>query len=124
MAASTSKRKRKSDKREYETPPPLPFILKELDLLLDKWIADGVFKPNQVSRKPTEEERRDPRFCHLHNYVQHPTAECWALCRLVHRRIKEGTPELSQPEVQRNPLPNHKGKGVATVVICADPCQP
>ena len=68
-----------------------------------------------------EEERRDPRFCHLHNYVQHPTAECWAFRRLVHRRIKEGTLELTQQEVQRNPLPNHKGKGVAAVVICADP---
>jgi len=39
----------------------------------------------------------------------------------VHRKIKEETLELSQQEVQRNPLPNHKGKGVAAVVICADP---
>ena len=39
----------------------------------------------------------------------------------MHRRIKEGTLELTQQEVQRNPLPNHQGKGVATVVICADP---
>ena len=85
-------------------------------MLLNKWIADGIFKHNQVSREPTEEERRDPRFCRLHNYVQHPIAECWAL-----RRIKEGTLELTQQEVQRNPLPNHKGKGVAAVVICADP---
>ena len=38
----------------------------------------------------------------------------------MHHRIKEGTLELSQQEVQRNPLPNNKGKGVATVVICAD----
>nr|POF23888.1 hypothetical protein CFP56_23708 [Quercus suber] len=30
-------------------------------------------------------------------------------------QIKEGTLELSQQEVQRNPLPNHKGKGVAAV---------
>ena len=37
----------------------------------------------------------------------------------MHRRIKEGNLELSQLEVQRNPSPNHKGKGVATVVICA-----
>ena len=90
-------------------------------MLLDKWIADGVFKPNQVSREPTEEERRDPRFCRLHNYVKHPTVKCWALCRLVHCRIKERTLELSQQDVQRNPLPNHKGKGVATVVICTNP---
>ena len=39
----------------------------------------------------------------------------------MHCRIKEGTPELSQPEVQRNPLLNHKGKGIAAIVICADP---
>ena len=38
----------------------------------------------------------------------------------MHCRIKDGTVELSQQEVQRNPLLNHKGKGVATVVICAD----
>ena len=53
--------------------------------------------------------------------MQHSIAECWALRRLVHHRIKEGTLELFQQEVQRNPLPNHKGKGVAAVVICADP---
>ena len=29
--------------------------------------------------------------------------------------------ELSQQEIQRNPLLNHKGKGVVAVVICADP---
>ena len=28
---------------------------------------------------------------------------------------------MSQPKVQRKPLPNHKGKGVATVVIYSDP---
>ena len=36
-------------------------------------------------------------------------------------RIKERTLELSQQEVQRNPLPNHKGKGLVVVVIYADP---
>ena len=45
-------------------------------MLLDKWIVDGVFEPNHVSRKPTKEEWKDPRFYHLHNYVQHATAEC------------------------------------------------
>ncbi|XP_075670331.1 uncharacterized protein LOC142640121 [Castanea sativa] len=99
MAASTNERKRKTDGREYDTPLPIPCTPKELDVLLDKWIADGIFKPNQAAREPTDEERRDPRFCRLHNYVQHPTAECWALRRLVHRRIKEGTLELIQQEL-------------------------
>ena len=66
-----------------------------------------------------EVECKDLCFCRLHNYVQHPTVECWTLRRLVHCRIKEGT-LLSQPEVQRNPLPNHKGKGVAAIIICTD----
>ena len=118
MAVSTGEWRRKTEGREYDTPPPIPCTLKELDVLLDKWIADGVFKPNQVSREPTKEEWRDPRFCRLHNYIQHPTAECWALRRLMHRRIKECTLELSQQEVQT--LPNHKEKGVAVVVIYAD----
>ena len=69
MAVSTSERRRKTDGREYDTPPPIPCTPKELDVLLDKWIADGVFKPNQVSREPTEEEGRDRHFCRLHNYV-------------------------------------------------------
>nr|XP_023914755.1 uncharacterized protein LOC112026305 [Quercus suber] len=75
IAISTSERRRKTDGKEYDTPPPIPCTAKELDVLLDKWIADGVFKPNQVAREPTEEERRDLRFCRLHNYVQHATAE-------------------------------------------------
>ena len=120
MAVSTGERRRKIDGREYDTPPPILCTPKELDVLLDKWIVDGVFKLNQVSREPTKEERRDPLFCRLHNYMQHPIAECWALCKLVHYRIKDGTVELSQQEVQRNPLLNHKGKGVATIVICVD----
>ena len=121
MAVSTGEQRRKNDGKEYDTPPPIPSTPKELDVLLDKWIADGVFKPNQVSREPMEEEWRDPHFCSFHNYVQHPTAECWVLRRLVHRRINEGTLELSQQEVQRNPLLNHERKCVAVVVICADP---
>ena len=69
MAVSTSERRRKTDGKEYDTPPPIPCTPKELNVLLDKWIADRVFKPNQVSREPTEEEQRDPCFYHLHNYV-------------------------------------------------------
>ena len=69
MTVSTGERRRKTDGREYDTSPPIPCTPKELDVLLDKWIAYGVFKPNQVSREPTKEERRDPCFCRLHNYM-------------------------------------------------------
>ncbi|KAL4621642.1 hypothetical protein ACB092_06G244000 [Castanea dentata] len=46
MVVSTDERNRKFDGREYDTPPPLPYTPKELDVLLDKWSADGVFKLN------------------------------------------------------------------------------
>ena len=69
-------RRKAANGREYNTSPPIPCTLKEVDVLLDKWIVDGVFKPNQVSREPIEEERRDPHFYHLQNYVQHHTIEC------------------------------------------------
>ena len=71
MTVSTGRNKRKLEGREYESPPPMPCIQKELDVLLDKWIVDGVFKLNQVSREPTEEEWRNPCFCRLYNYMQH-----------------------------------------------------
>ena len=54
MAVSISERKRKANGREYNTPSPLPCTSKKLDVLLDKWIANEVFKPNQVSREPTK----------------------------------------------------------------------
>ena len=62
MAVYTSEQRRKIDGRKYDTPPPIPCTPKELNVLLDKWIADEVFKPNQVSRKPTKEERRALTF--------------------------------------------------------------
>ena len=45
IAVSIGERRRKTNGREYDTPPPIPCTSKELDVLLDKWIADGVFKP-------------------------------------------------------------------------------
>ena len=95
MTMSTGEKKRKLDGKEYESPPPIPCTPKELDVLLDKWIVDGVFKLDQVSREPTEKEWRDPCLCRLHNYVQHATTEYWALRRLVYCRIRKGTLKLS-----------------------------
>ena len=52
---STGEKRKKSKGREYESPPPIPCMPKELDVLLDKWMADRVFKSNNVSREPTED---------------------------------------------------------------------
>ena len=42
MVESNGERKRKANGREYDTLPPLPCTPNELDVLLHKWIADGV----------------------------------------------------------------------------------
>ena len=78
-----------------------------------------------MSRPPTEEERKNPLFCKIHNYVKHSTKDCWTFYRLFHKKFREGTLELTQkePEVQRNPLPNHKGNGVVAVVIHGNPAE-
>ena len=56
MAVSTSKKRKRPDGREYEIHPPIPCTLKDLDAILDKWIVDGIFKPNHVSREPIEDK--------------------------------------------------------------------
>ena len=78
-----------------------------------------------MSKPLTEEERKNPLFCRIHNYVKHSTKDCWTLRRLFHKKLREGTLELTQkePEVQRNPQPNHKGKGMVAVVIHRNPAE-
>jgi len=68
---------------------------------------------------------KNPLFCRIHNYVKHFTKDCWTFHRLFHKKLREGTLELTQkePEVQRNPLPNHKGKGVVAVVVHGNPVE-
>ena len=63
MMVSNNEKRRKPDGREYESLLPITCTLKELDVLLDKWIVDRVFKPNHISREPIEKEWRDLRFC-------------------------------------------------------------
>ena len=97
----------------------IPCTIEELNHVLDKWIGDGIVRPFTVSKPPIEEERKNHSFCRIHNYVKHSAKDCWTLCRLFHKKLRKGTLKLTQkdPEVQRNPLPNHKGKGVVVVVI-------
>ena len=46
MALSTREQRRKTEGKEYNTPPPIPCTPKELNVLLEKWIMEGTFKPN------------------------------------------------------------------------------
>ena len=119
MTASVGEKRKRPDRKVFKEPPVIPCTAKELNHVLDKWIEDRVVRPFTMSRPPTEEERKNPLFCRIHNYVKHSTKDCWTFRRLFHKKLREGTLELTQkePKVQKNPLPNHKGKGVVAIVI-------
>ena len=125
MTASIGEKRKRPEGKMTEEPPVIPCTIEELNHVLDKWIGDGVIRPFTVSRPPIEEERNDPLFCRIHNYVKHSTKDCWTLRRLFHKKFRKGTLELTQweLEVQRNTLPNHKGKGVVAVVIHGNPVE-
>ena len=126
ITTSVGEKRKRSDGKVFEEPSAIPYTVEELNYILDKWIGDGMVRPFTVSRPPTEEERKNPLLCKIHNYVKHSTKDCWTLRRLFHKKLREGTLELTQKEleVQRNPLPNHKGKMVVAVVIHGNPAEP
>jgi hypothetical protein len=118
---SRNKRKRPVEKF-FEEPPPLPFTVEEMMVIFDKWVKDEVIKLPQVSKPPTEEEKRDLKFCRYHRYVHHPIADCRSLRWELNRKIQDGTLQLSQEQqrVHKNPFPNHRkdqGKAVVSVII-------
>uniref|UniRef100_A0A2N9G5K4 Retrotransposon gag domain-containing protein n=1 Tax=Fagus sylvatica TaxID=28930 RepID=A0A2N9G5K4_FAGSY len=118
---SGTKQKNPTEKA-YEEPPPLPFTVEEMMAIFDKWVQDQVIKLPKISKQPTAEEQKDPKYCRYHRYVNHPTVDCRTLRWEVNRKIQNGTWQLSeeQQKVHQTPFPNYnkgKGKAVVSVVI-------
>ena len=76
MTASVGKKRKRPDGKVFEEPPAIPCTVEELHHVLDKWIGDGMVRPFTVSRPLMEEERKNPLFCKIHNYVKHSTKDC------------------------------------------------
>ena len=76
MTASVGEKSKRPDGKVFEEPPVIPCTTKELNHVLDKWIEDGVVRLFTMSKPPTEEERKNPLFCRIHNYVKHSTKDC------------------------------------------------
>ena len=85
MTASVGEKRKRPEGKVTEEPLVIPCTMEELNHVLDKWIGDGVVRPFTVSRPPTEEERKNPLFCRIHNYVKHSTKDCWTIQRLFHK---------------------------------------
>ena len=76
MTASVGEKRKRPKGKVTEEPPVIPCTVEELNHLLDKWIGDGVVRPFTMSRPPIEEERKNPLFYRIHNYVKHSTKDC------------------------------------------------
>jgi hypothetical protein len=90
--------------------------------IFDKWVQDQVIKLPKISKQPTTEEQKDPKYCRYHRYVNHPTVDCRTLRWEVNCKFQNDTLQLSeeQQKVHQTPFPNYnkgKGKAVVSVVI-------
>ena len=120
MVSTVNNKRKKSNERSFEEPPPpVPCTLEEMMAILNKWVADGIVKLLEISKKITEEDKKNPKFCYFHQYVHHSTADCWTLRRKFHEKIQDGTLELPQArqKVHIDPFLKHKEKGAVSVVI-------
>uniref|UniRef100_A0A2N9IE29 Integrase catalytic domain-containing protein n=1 Tax=Fagus sylvatica TaxID=28930 RepID=A0A2N9IE29_FAGSY len=118
--STVNNKRKKSSERSFEEPPPsVPCTLEEMMAILNKWVADGVVKLPEVSKKATEEDKKNPKFCCFHQYVHHSIADCWTLRRKFHEKIQDGTLELPQArqKVHVDPFLKHKDRAVVLVVI-------
>uniref|UniRef100_A0A2N9FRU5 Retrotransposon gag domain-containing protein n=1 Tax=Fagus sylvatica TaxID=28930 RepID=A0A2N9FRU5_FAGSY len=84
--------------------------------------TDEVIKLPKITKQPTAEEKKDPKYCRYHRYVHHPTVDCRTLRWEVNRKIQDGTLQLSeeQQKVHKTSFPNYKkdkNKAVVSVVI-------
>uniref|UniRef100_A0A2N9EPF1 Reverse transcriptase domain-containing protein n=1 Tax=Fagus sylvatica TaxID=28930 RepID=A0A2N9EPF1_FAGSY len=85
------------NRKPFEEPPPLvPCTTEEMIAILNKWVADGIVKLPEAPKKATEEDKKNPKFCHFHQYIHHSTVDCWTLQRKFHEKIQERTLELPQ----------------------------
>uniref|UniRef100_A0A2N9IIW6 Integrase catalytic domain-containing protein n=1 Tax=Fagus sylvatica TaxID=28930 RepID=A0A2N9IIW6_FAGSY len=119
VSTVNNKRKKLSERSFEEPPPPVPCTLEEMMAILNKWVANGVVKLPEVSKKATEEDKKNPKFCYFHQYVHHSTADCWTLRRKFYEKIQDGTLELPQAKqkVHTDPFLKHKDRFVVSVVI-------
>jgi prophage antirepressor-like protein len=61
-----------------------------------KWVKDQVIKLPKITKQPTAEEQKDPKYCRYYRYIHHPTVDCRTLRWEVNRKIQDGTLQLSE----------------------------
>ena len=96
-----------------EIPAKTPLEKYQIDALVKVWIEDGEIKLRPIERKPTLEEKRDPRYCLYHRKVGHPTPNYYSVRKIYHNKGQRG--EIIQA-IEKNPLPSHKSILTCTAI--------
>ncbi|GMN51371.1 hypothetical protein TIFTF001_020530 [Ficus carica] len=99
-------------RQEKETQPPIPCTDEEFHTILNQWIQDRVVCLFPPRRQPIGEDKKHPKYCHLHQFIHHPTTECQVLHKIFLAKINNGTLELptKKQTTDLDPLPRHEGK--------------
>ncbi|PON73821.1 hypothetical protein TorRG33x02_248730 [Trema orientale] len=63
-----------------------------------------------MDKPPTQEEKRNPKYCLYHKKVIHSTADCYAVRRVYHSKVNKGEIVKTQ-KADINPFPKHDEKG-------------
>ena len=69
-----------------------------MNAVIDKWMVDGVLRPFKPMREPTPEDMRKPLYCRYHRYVGYGTRDCKAIRRTFHKKILDGTLNLTREQ--------------------------
>ena len=88
----------KRKREEEEEYPLIPCTDEEMNAVIDKWMVDGVLRPFKPMREPTLEDMRKPLYCQYHRYVGHGTRDCKAIRRTFHKKILDGTLNLTREQ--------------------------
>ncbi|GKU89557.1 hypothetical protein SLEP1_g3683 [Rubroshorea leprosula] len=83
-------------RRDHDTtsPPPISLIVEELDVFLDQWIANGAIILPQSSYEPSNDDKRNPKYCRYHRFTHHSTMDYFSLRRIYHHCVAEGLLEV------------------------------
>ncbi|OVA15533.1 hypothetical protein BVC80_9035g62 [Macleaya cordata] len=77
-----------------EESPEFPCPVKDVIRILDTWIRDNAVRLPYICCQPTARNKENPRYCHFHRVVGHPTRACRALRFLFAEKFAAGELDL------------------------------